>query len=313
MTLRTIVACIVLFAVQAGAWAAQDVTVVIDNAIVRADPRDGAEVIEYLPIGTEIRISDYPLEGGWYKVRAKDGRYGWIHEAYLSVAKTEESVAAAAEAAAAAEDERPKPERDRRFFVRAFYGLQFQGAADLNDLFSFTEFSMGNFFGGEGGYFVNPKFAFLLRAEVIYKDVVAKESVTGITYAMALRSYPVMAGAEYLIVKTPPLRLSLGAMAGLAFKTSFTTEALSLTTPNSLTLQDAPLAALARLNLTRPLGRTFSVFAEAGYRYLVSKELSTADAGSMHGGQVFIKNGRYQNRIIDLSGFELAAGLGVHF
>ena len=65
--------------------AAQDTTVIIDNAIVRAEPRDNAKIVEYLQQGNEIRVSNYPLEGGWYKVRSKGGAYGWVHESYLSV------------------------------------------------------------------------------------------------------------------------------------------------------------------------------------------------------------------------------------
>ncbi len=73
--------------ISSQAYAAQDTTIIIDNAPIRSDPSTSAKSIDYLPIGSEMRISSYPLPGGWYKVRATTGEYGWINVFYLSIGK----------------------------------------------------------------------------------------------------------------------------------------------------------------------------------------------------------------------------------
>lgn len=299
------------------AFAAQDATVVIENAIIFEEPKESAQVLEYLPMGGEVRISSYPIEGGWYKVRARSGKYGWIHENNISVAKVaapgDEKVVIENENEEPGKEGPPKPERDRRWFIRGMYGITYGGASDINDIFSLDEFTMRNQGAIEAGWFYKPKIALLFRAEVLYKDVVVKEKITTITYNLGVRSYPLMLGAEYYLVNLPPFKLSGAALVGLGLNTEFTTEAFNLPVPNSHSMSAAPLTALFKVTATRPLARWLSLVAEGGYRFLVTPELTTGTAANMRGGQVFIKDNVYKNRIIDLSGYVISAGLGFHF
>ncbi len=302
-----------LLLVTSNVFAAQDVTVMVDNAIIRKEPKESSEILEYLPVGTEIRTSSNPVAGGWYKVRSRNGEYGWIHEGFLSVSQRYGGVPKKNPGAYAQVKQAAQPLLPRKMVIRPILGLQFGNAADINDIFTFNEFTMFNYFGGEFGYRWNRNFGFLIRADIIIKDLVAKESITQVTYNLGLRSYPLMAGAEYFVIMTPPFQMSLAGYIGFALNTSFNLQAVNLNAPNAVTLSESPLTWMLRLNLTRPLGKTFSVFAEGGYRYIVTSELSTAAASTTNGGQVFVKNGGYMNRIIDLSGFTAGIGVGVHF
>src|SRR5688572_12021850 len=80
--LATFLSLILVVPVQ-NAYAAQDSTVIAENAAIRVEPKKTSKALEYLPLGSEVRISSYPMPGGWYKIRAKNGVYGWIHETEL--------------------------------------------------------------------------------------------------------------------------------------------------------------------------------------------------------------------------------------
>lgn len=298
-------------------FSAQDSTVVIDNAIIRKEPKDKSPIIEYLPAGVEVRISSYPLEGGWYKIRASNGEYGWIHESYLSVPKTQYKVSeidieSEQETKEAAEVV-PKPIKEKKFFLRGAWGAQFGYALDINEVFQFNEFRMINLASLETGYRFFQRFSLILRTEMLYKDVVAKEMNTLITYNVRVRSYPVTFGIEYHLIDKPIFKLNLDALVGLAFSTYFETQALSLNPPNSVRISSNPFTFILKANATRPLGRTFLIFCDIGYRYLVTPELSTIHAVEVNGGQVFIRSNTYKNRIIDLSGVFGTLGIGVRF
>jgi hypothetical protein len=290
------------------ARAAQDTTVVVDNAPIRSEPKSNASILEYLSIGTEVRVSSFPMEGGWYKVRSKTGLYGWLNEKFLSVYKAPNKDGEL-EAGTG-----PKPERDRKFYFRFFGGYDFFRPDDLNSVFAFHELNTGTMFGTEAGMFISERVSVAFRGEILSNNVVAKESQSQIFFNLGLRSYPVMGGFDFHFIKLPAMRLSLGIFGGVALATSFSSEASSLAAPNVMVLQRSPFTTLARLNLTRPLGRILSVFIEGGYRYLRTDEIDTTAASGINGGpQVYAKDGVYRTRTIDLSGLELGVGLGVHF
>lgn len=283
-------------------WAAQDTTVIEDNAPIRLEPKVEAEIIEYIALGSELRISSYPMPGGWYKVRSRTGIYGFIHDSFLSIGKREVKPT---------EDESVKPERDRKWHLRVLGGYDFWGPDDLNDIFGFKELNTGVMVGGEFGYFLSSRVAIEFRAENLFKDIVAKEVNTSTNYNLGIRSYPIMLGFDFYFVKLAAWRLSLGIFSGVAFSTTFTTEAFNLASPNTVILDSSPFTALGRFHLNRPLGRILSLFLELGYRYLQTTDLATVN--SVNGGGVFIKSGKYKTRVIDLSGPEVAVGIGVHF
>ncbi len=299
---------IISFLFAGSLFAAQDTTVIDDNAPVHTEPKVGSEIIEYLPMGLEIRVSTYPVpggpgSGGWYKVRSKTGVYGWVEEKYLSTNKVSQK-----------SEEGPvivKPERDRKFFIRVLGGFSFFRPEELNDVFGFSELNTGYTVGTELGFFLAERFAVSFRSEIVAKDVVAKEANTGLTFNMGIRSYPITGGFDFFFAKLPALRLSLGLFAGVALSTTFTAEAMSLSQPNTVVLDSSPFTGYARVNLTRPLGRILSIFIEGGYRYLKTTEITTLNASN--GGAVFIKDGVYRARSINLSGPVVALGLGIHF
>lgn len=295
------------------AFAAQDSTIVSDNSPIHRIPSDQSEIIEYLPMGLEVRVSSNALSGGWYKVRSKTGIYGWVHERFLSVKKEEEKVAEEEKQKEPKDDGKPKPERDRKWFIRAMFGFSFMQPGDLNDIFRFDELNTGYAVGTEMGMFLSHIIAFSLRLEALSKDVVAKEKDSGFTYNASIRSYPIMAGFDFFFLKLPSLRLSFGIFGGVAYSTTFSTEAINLSLPNTFVLKSTPFTSYARLNVTRPLGRIFSVFAEVGYRYLRTEAIGTSGAADINGGVLYLRSGVYQSRTIDLSGPQVAAGLGVHF
>lgn len=300
------VAALVLALAAPLARAAQDSTVISDNAPIRVEPKSGSKVLEYLPIGAEVRISSYPMPGGWYKMRSKTGAYGWIHETFLSAYKPAPE--------APTEEAGPRPERDRKWFIRGIGGFDFFAPDDLNHLFGFTDLDIGTLLSGEAGVFLAERVALVFRAEAIFKDLTARENTSGVHFNVGIRSYPVMGGMDFFFWKLPALRLSLGIFGGVALATSFSSEATSLPAQNTVVLQRSPFTTLVRLNLTRPLGRILSVFIEAGYRYLRTEDIDTQSAQSIQGGtQVYGKDGVFKSRVIDLTGPILAVGLGVHF
>ena len=285
------------------ARAAQDVTVTKDNAPIRQEPSKSSTVIDYLQTGEEVRVSSHPVNGEWYKVRAKNGQYGWIQMRFLSVEPPKEE-----------EDEEPSgptPEKDRSFMIRAFGGLDFFKPQDLNDVFAFNDLNYGYNFGGEFAWAFGNRISLLFRAETLLKDVVAKESTTGLIYNLSLRSYPIMTGVDFKFLKTAPIILSVSVLGGLAVATSFQAEALNVDVPNTTEISSSTLTTLLLVNLVRPLGRSFSVSASAGYRHLRTTSLDTANDNN--GGRVFRIAGEYKPRVIDLSGFILNAGFAFHF
>lgn len=305
--------CVVTIAlgilVSCFAIAAQDSTVVVDNAPIRIEPKSSAKILEYLPVGTEIRISSYPMSGGWYKVRSKSGAYGWISETYLSVFKPKKNEEGKEDII-----QGPKPERDRKWFVRGFGGFDFFRPDDLNTLFTFQDLNTGYYAGGELGVFISDRVALLFRSEAMVKDIVAKENQSQLNFNLSLRSYPTMLGFDFYVTKLPAMRLSLGIYGGIGLATSFAVEGSTLAKPNISVLQAQPFTSLARANLTRPLGRIISVFMELGYRYLRTSDLDTSITSGVSGGpQIFSQSGVYRTRAIDLSGVVLGVGLGIHF
>lgn len=288
------------------ALAAQDSTVIEDNAPVRAEPEKNAKIIDYFPVGMEVRVSSYPLPGGWYKVRARSGMYGWVSEEHISVQKEGEVGPRRVEVI-----EGPRPDRDRKWYLRFLGGYDFFQPGDLNDTFRFNDLNTGYTVGGELGYFISERVAALMRIEALLKDVVANEARSNVVFNLGIRSYPVMGGFDFYFSKEAALRLSLGVFAGVATGTTFTAEAINLSAPNTVVLSSSPFTAYVRANVTRPLGRIVSVFAELGYRHLNTSEISTVN--SSNGGGIWVVNNAFKARSIDLSGFVLAAGLGVHF
>jgi hypothetical protein len=292
------------------AYSAQDSTIITDNAPVRIEPKNSGKVLEYLPLGSEVRVSSYPMAGGWYKIRSKTGIYGWIHESVLSVYKPGKDDLATKKP----EDLTPRPERDRKFFLRVLGGFDFFRPDDLNAIFGFSDLNTGYTVGGEAGYFISERVAVVFRSEAMVKDIVARENTSNLQFNLATRSYPIMGGMDFYIAKLPAMRLSFGIFGGVALATSFSSQATGLSPPNVMVLQASPFTSLARLNLTRPLGRILSVFMELGYRYLRTTDIDTISATNIQGGpQIYAKDGAFRPRVIDLSGVEVGVGLGVHF
>lgn len=299
-----------LLVLASTANAAQDSTVVVDNAPIRLEPRNNGKILEYLVVGAEIRISSYPMPGGWYKVRSKTGAYGWIHESFLSVYKPAEVNKKGKEDIPVG----PRPERDRKWFLRAVGGFDFFRPDDLNTLFDFYDLNTGFYGGGELGIFVSERVAVEFRSEAVIKDVVARENISGASFNLALRAYPVMLGFDFYFMKLPAMRLSFGVFGGVALATSFGVEGASYPQPNTMVLQRQPFTSLARINLTRPLGRIISVFMEGGYRFLRTQEIDVSGAAAVNGGtEIFGKGGVFKTRSIDLSGVVLGVGIGIHF
>lgn len=105
--------------------------------------------------------------------------------------------------------------------------------------------------------------------------------------------------------------MSVGIYAGAAVNTTFAAEALSLAPDNRSVFGGTPFTTLAKINVIRPLGRMFSIFAETGYRFLKTDAFDTTN--TVNGGEVFKISGYYKSRVIDMSGFILGAGIGFHF
>ena len=310
---RLLATLAVLLAASAGqAFAAQDSTIIKDSAAIYSEPNSKSKVLEYLPMGMEVRVSSFPMAGGWYKIRSRTGIYGWLNEKFLSVYTPPEGTTNAKDDLSKKGEYRP--ERDRKWFVRALGGFAFFKPDDLNTLFDFDDLNTGRTLGGEVGVFISERVALAFRMEALAKDVVAKEKNTGLFFNLALRSYPVMGGMDFYFMKLPAMRVSLGLFGGLAFATSFSSEASALDAPNTVVLQRNPFTSYVRVNVTRPLGRVVSVFGELGYRYLRSDEIDTSSARDINGGiPIYARNGDFRARVIDLSGVVIALGVGIHF
>lgn len=226
-----------------------------------------------------------------------------MNKKYLSIQEDDENTLAADQAA--------EPVKDKIFYLRMFGGGDFFVPTDLNDSFSFNELNFGYYGGGEFGVMLGKRLSLLARSEIILKDVVARETTTDRAYAMTIRSYPVMAGMEYMFIKDFPVKFSAAIYVGAAINTSFAAEALSLPAPNRVALSSTPFTTYAKLNVIKTVGRWFSIFGEVGYRHLKTDAMETSN--NANGGEVFRISGVYRSRTIDLSGMVLGAGLGFHF
>jgi hypothetical protein len=300
---KRLLALNLIFLLLPTAYGAQDASIKKNNTPIRQEPNDSSKVIDYLQEGDEVRVSSYPVNGVYYKVRARNGQYGWVNIKYTTIRVPDPNFVDP--------NAPPEPERERLYAVRLFGGAALFKPQDLNDVYNFSELNNGWTVGGEVAWRFSPRFSLLFRVQGMLKDVVAKEIVTQYVYNLNIRSYPTMVGIDFLMLRDFPVHISIGVLAGLALKTTFSSEALNLPTPNRVVLETTPFTTLLRIHATRPLGRMFSVFGEAGYQILKSELVNTSNSSS--GGGVFKIAGEYKQRVIDLSGFTLSAGFGFHF
>ncbi len=243
------------------------------------------------------------MNSEFYKVRARNGQYGWIQMKYLDLKMPDEK----------AEDPNapPEPVADRHFAIRALGGFNFIRPNDLNDVFAFDELNYGYNAGAEFIWNYADRWSAILRGEVILKDTVAKETTTNTVYALGLRSYPLMAGIDFKILKELPVYLSIAAYGGIAVRTTFAAQAVNYSEPNTAKLAMTHFTGMGLVHVTRPLGRLFSVGLSGGYRYLKTSKLDPENTAN--GGTVFRVAGVWQTREIDLSGFLVNFNFAVHF
>lgn len=110
-----------LFLLAEESWAAKDVTVITDGAIVYRKADFDSPILGYFQAGKQIKISDNKFGGAFFRVRFKQGVIGYIADVDVSGGVTPPPAAMATGEPAKAEQKRKGPES---ILTTTYLGLQ---------------------------------------------------------------------------------------------------------------------------------------------------------------------------------------------
>lgn len=303
-----------LLALLLTALAARPARVDIENAEIYEGPGRSFKLLEKLPKGTALAVSNVPSEG-FFKVRTPSGIVGWISADSLLLAdpdKPEQVVVGEVNTGTPG----PSPGQPfrgpaRKYMrLRALGGLNLFSVSEVNSLFSFDGMKNGIHYGGEIVLLFQSDLSILLRVEQVVKNVVATDTQTSKTFQLDLNSTPAMLGIELDVNKEGRLTTQFAVMAGLALHTNLTSTALNITEPNTTELEDHAFTGLAKVNLNWQFTKTVGIFGEAGYRLLKTKSVYPGRAGN--GSDIFAVSGAFVPLAFDLSGMVVGGGIVIN-
>jgi uncharacterized protein YgiM (DUF1202 family) len=323
--------CAVLVLWAHPAFAARPGTVDADNVELREGPGTNYRALDKLPKGTPVAASNQPIDG-YYKVRTGAGVIGFVpaDALVLQPVPTDDAPSGAAQApppeSQVAPSDVPKPtlsnesafrNKSTRRFVRlkAIGGYNFFSVSDVNSLLNANVLQFGFSAGGEIDFLFTPDLAFIIRVERVFKSVFAQDQKTLKSFSMNLTSYPVMAGLNLALTSDTHWSTHFAVMGGLGLLTDLTAIDLSDTAPNVTEMTSTTFTGVAAFDLTYSFNKTWSVFAEAGYRYLQTSQIIPGTSASANGAGIF-ESPNTTNFVpvtLNLSGPFIGAGLGVSF
>lgn len=281
---------------------------------LRDGPGPGFRSVGKLSPGAAVAASNVPVQG-YYKVRASDGRIGFVSETSLSfesAAETGEDLDAEVQATKSPSRSEPRvPGRHYSIIsLRALAGGAFFRPQALSELLNTTDLNTGVYLGGELVFSISRRLNFVARVEQLRKSASLAEVSSGDAFQFELRSQPMMVGLELRFDPSRQYFWSISAMGGLALSTSLTSTPLGLDSPTVLT--DHAFTGLGKVTLGYLLfGGRVSIFAEGGYRVLRTKEIIPTVVGEK--ADIFRKNAAFVPVVLDLGGPIAGAGIAIGF
>jgi hypothetical protein len=315
---------LLLLLASAPAFAARLGTIENDATELHESAAVKSRVIDKLAKGTQLAVSNQTIEG-FYKVRTSAGVVGFVVADSLilqanpsDAPPTPESVAMPAVPGgtpkATSSRESPNSFGERKHMrAKLLGGYNFFSVGDVNTLFGASVLQFGYSVGAEFDFVFTPALAMVIRVERLSKGVVARDLKSLETFNMELSSLPLMAGVEYTITSTPRLSTHATLLGGLALQTGLQSTDLNQLTPNVTEFSSSTFTVVLKADATYSFNKTWSAFAEAGYRYL--KAPQTIPATSVNGSTIF-KDAATQAFVpisLDLSGPFIGLGAGVSF
>ncbi len=294
------------------ARAARPATIDLDVVEVREGPSEKYKILFTLQKGVALAAANVPIEG-YYKVRAADGRIGWVPADTLVF--VDPNVPQAPGRPDVMGDQPPIKKLEDTSKRRKWFGLRLIGGysifapAELNALLAQTILENGFNAGLEIGVLFSERFSAWIRAERLFQLAYAVPESGGNAYQWDLSSWPVMAGVEFKIWSNRHFLVNLGVLGGAGFATNFSSTALASAAPNTTTYFGTAFGGLARAGFSWTPAHWFLIGLEGGYRFLRTLPASPAVLGE--GGEILQVNGQYPSVAIDMSGpfFELVLGL----
>jgi hypothetical protein len=247
---------------------------------------------------------------------------GWVAEEALEIgpmpegAEQERAFEAAREAAAPLAPEHPARRKLRlgaetiRF--RAFGGMNFFQAREVNEFLSLGSLANGFGYGGELHLTFSPELALVVRAERMIKSVVAQDEASTQVFDIGVSSVPVMLGLEWTLARERGYAFYLGGLAGVGVNTTLSSTLVQ--TPanpiDSTRFVSNGLAGLVRGVLAYQATAAVQLYAEAGYRFLATT--TGAPVGEGTGKEMWQDGGEYRPLRVDQGGFTGAVGFALH-
>jgi hypothetical protein len=244
----------------------QPATVAVDGAAVYEAPNFDSPVMEYLDQGKTFRVSTkvFPGSGGlgsFYKVRIRDGVYGYITDVDVEISGRKGSDAWKVEGKKGDDFEGGSDTLDSRYFGVSAVSVNYtevianQKKSAMTSLFGIRWIGPTGFFGGLP---IDFEFVATNRAPQFYQDV-ASETSGYLMMSHLLMNFPLYAGTRNM--------LSLGL--GPSFRFSMFDVRLSKMTPGigSVDSQEAAFGAQANLGFLWGLTQRWALRFDGRYNY----------------------------------------------
>lgn len=257
--------------IPAYSFAAQDAVVTVEQAAVRETPTMDAESIQNLNAGTKVRVSQYNKDG-WYKIKSKSGKYGWIWQADITIlAYTTDVETANLEMQKKSHDRRSRAEGPW-LFVRTGGSVYLLTSADVSHRLRNASSTL---YPGLGGFLEvatrigeNYRLALRLGTYSASSSLSHKNVTTGLTtsYTITHKGTPVLFGLDTDILQTEIFQLAGGIYAGFGMSNTTTIQS-DQPAPNSTELSQNYFAAMLNFAAKYWFAHRFAIVGEFGVYY----------------------------------------------
>ncbi|MBI2604459.1 MAG: hypothetical protein HYW49_00105 [Deltaproteobacteria bacterium] len=231
MVLATAAAAAAVLAQSASA--AQNAVVTVTRADLHASPDPESEVLESRFSGARLRVSNFH-KNGWYRVRATNGRYGWIWQADIAVDFDQAPLASASiDLAGTARDRKPR-ESHWLFLTPRVVAL---GLSSIN---------VGGF---RGNYTASMGFLFDLAVQLdtmikaVARTGYYSGSLGGEIFSASRSGLLLLGGAEFELSRRPHWHTGINLLAGID-SNSITLEAAAAANPSTVSASESSLLGM---------------------------------------------------------------------
>lgn len=287
------------------AQAAQDATVIVEQAAIRERPTLDALVMESPEAGTVLRISNTSKDG-WFKTRTSTGRIGWVWQADIRLEKYGEHF----QGGNLSPEDRTRSTRHEAkgesFYVK-LGGLMFvMWAPQFGENLGLDEKSifLNSGFFGELSYRLNDDLCISLRHMQYSNEYSIVHG--GLEYETAQSGKSLLLGLEKDLSVGAIFSSTVGLYLGAAINTVKVTT-VSAPPPNSFIIESPYPAAFFNWSTRYSLSKLFSIIGQAGI-YLTQIP-STRIPNSFNGDEPFRAGERMQRVRIGHVGPMISLGL----